>query len=87
MDDGGIDAAFVHQDNDLLWREVRHLSMREIAWQSGSPKVNLSVDDLHRMLSHHPWPVAVGRRGGMQSAKSVEAFHFGSGGVWPAAGT
>ena len=48
MNDGGIDAAFVHQDNGLLRGEVRDLPMRQVAWQAGSPQVNLGVDDLHR---------------------------------------
>ena len=25
--------------------------MREIAWQAGSPEVNLGIDNLHRILS------------------------------------
>jgi hypothetical protein len=48
MNDGGIDAAFVHQDDGLLRGEVRDLPMRQVAWQAGSPQVNLGVYYLHR---------------------------------------
>ena len=51
MNDGGIDAAFVHQDDGLLGGEGRHLSMREVGWQAASPQVDLGVNDLHRFLS------------------------------------
>src|SRR5207244_2944700 len=50
MNDGGIDAAFVHQKDGLLRGKGRDLAMREIAREAGSPEVNLGVDDLHRML-------------------------------------
>ena len=50
MNDGGIDAPFVHQSDGLLRGEGRHLPMREVAWQAGAPEVNLGVDYLHRML-------------------------------------
>jgi hypothetical protein len=53
MNDSGIDASFVHQDDRLLGGEGRHLAMREVARQAASPEVNLSVDDLHRILSLH----------------------------------
>ena len=50
MNDGGIDTAFVHQGDGLLRGKGRHLSMREIARQAGSPEVDLGVDDLHHIL-------------------------------------
>jgi hypothetical protein len=53
MYDGGIDTAFVHQDDGLRRGKGRHLSMREVARQPGSPEVNLRVDYLHRMFSPH----------------------------------
>src|SRR5207247_4162987 len=51
MNDGGIDTPFIHQDDGLFRGEGRHLSMREVAWQAGSPEVNLGVDDLHDTIS------------------------------------
>ncbi len=45
MDDGGIDASFVHQADGFLGGKCRHLPMRRIARQAGSPEVNLGVDD------------------------------------------
>ena len=47
MDHGGIDAAFVHQGDGFLGREMRHLPMRQVAGQAGSPGVDLGVDDPH----------------------------------------
>ena len=49
MNDGGIDTTLIHQGDCLGWGEVRDLSVRKVAWQSGSPEVNLGVDDLHRV--------------------------------------
>jgi hypothetical protein len=51
MDDCGIDPAFVHQADGLCRGKRRHLAMREVARQAGSPEVDLGVDDLHRILS------------------------------------
>ena len=47
MDHRGIHAALVHQRDRLLRGEMRHLAVREVARQSGSPEVDLCVDDLH----------------------------------------
>jgi hypothetical protein len=49
MNDRGIDTALVHQGDGLLRGKGRHLSMRKVARQAGSPEVNLRVDDLHRI--------------------------------------
>ena len=72
MNDGGIDTSFVHQDDGLLGGEVRHLTMREVAWQSGSPEVNLGVDDLHRILRDHA-PATDHFHGNMELACAIEA--------------
>src|SRR5579863_1218650 len=50
MNDGGVDAPFVHQDDGLGGGEMRHLDVRLIARQALSPGVDLRVDDLHRMF-------------------------------------
>src|SRR5262249_30599592 len=52
MNDGGIDAAFIHQTDGLLGGKRRYLPVREVARQTASPAVNLSVDDLHRALRY-----------------------------------
>jgi len=51
MNDGGVDTSFVHQEDGLLGAKGRHLAMRQVARQPGTPEVNLRVDDLHRILS------------------------------------
>ena len=47
MNDGGIDATFVHQSDGLLRGEVSHRPMRRIAWQARRPEMDLCIDDLH----------------------------------------
>ena len=47
MNDGGIHAAFVHQNDGLLRGEVSHLPMRLIARQAGRLEMDLRIDDLH----------------------------------------
>jgi hypothetical protein len=47
MNDGGIHAAFVHQNDGLFGGEVAHLPMRLIARQASRPEMDLRIDDLH----------------------------------------
>src|SRR6476659_8155655 len=51
MDDGSVDTALIHQGNCLGRGKVRDLDMRQVAWQSGSPGMDLGVDDLHWIIS------------------------------------
>src|SRR5438874_6632227 len=48
MNDGSVDAAFIHLPDRFLWSEMRHLPVRHVARQAASPEVNLRVDHLHR---------------------------------------
>src|SRR5687767_4591843 len=48
MNDGGIDAAFIHQPDRLRCGERRDLPVREVARQAAAPKVDLGVNDAHR---------------------------------------
>ena len=51
MIDRGIYTGLVHQADRLVGGEGRHLPMGEVARQSGSPEVNLRIDDLHFSLA------------------------------------
>jgi hypothetical protein len=50
MNDGRFDTGLVHQADGLFRGKGRYLYMREVAWQAGSPDMNLGVDDVHRIL-------------------------------------
>src|SRR5947207_15233650 len=43
MNDGSVDAGFIHQPDRFLWGEMRHLAVRHVARQAASPEVNLRV--------------------------------------------
>ena len=49
VDDGGIDAGFIHQGNGFAGRERGNLPVGCVTRQASAPSVDLSVDNLHEL--------------------------------------